>query len=97
MRSIVLATLIISVLIGLFLGIAAFLRARSKGRFYSFSLLMLAAATYAGFYAAELLQPELSGALLCIGFEYVGVSLLTIALFFVVRDFSGAEKASPWL
>ncbi len=93
MKSIILATLIVSVIAALILGFSALARAKVKGRFYSFSIMLFASALYAGFYAAELLQADLHGVLFCIGFEYIGISLLTVAMFLVVRDFSGAKPA----
>ncbi len=94
MKSLILATLIVCVIAGIILGLSAFVRARAKGRFHSFSIMLFASSIYAGFYAAELLQPDLRRVLFCIGFEYIGIALLTVAMFFVVRDFSGAQPAS---
>jgi len=71
MKSIILATLIVSVIAALILGFSALARAKVKGRFYSFSIMLFASALYAGFYAAELLQADLHGVLFCIGFEYI--------------------------
>lgn len=96
MKSIILAALAASVVLCLFLGVAAFARARSKRRFYSLGSLCFAAALYAAFYAAEILQPTLQGVLFCTGFEYIGIGGITIAMFFVIRDFVGADRPSPW-
>lgn len=96
MKSIILAALAASVLLCLFLGIAALVRARSKQRFYSLGALCLAAATYSAFYAAEVLRPDLRRVLFCTGFEYIGIGGITVAMFFVIRDFMGAGRPSPW-
>ena len=97
MKSIILAALAASVVLCLFLGLAALVRARSKRRFYSLGMLCFAAATYSAFYAAEVLQPDLRSVLFCTGFEYIGIGGITVAMFFVIRDFMGAERPSPWL
>jgi len=96
MKSIILAALAASVILCLFLGVAALVRARSKRRFYSLGALCLSAALYAAFYAAEILQPTLRGVLFCIGFEYIGISGIAVTMFFLIRDFVGAERPSPW-
>jgi diguanylate cyclase (GGDEF)-like protein len=75
------------------LGLFAFLRARSKGRFYSFSILLFSAAIYSLFYLLELTRTNLDTMLVCTGFEYLGISLLTVSVFFVIRDFRGTERA----
>lgn len=96
MKSIILAMLAASFILCLFLGIAALVRARTKRRFYSLGVLCLSAALYAAFYAAEVLQPTLRGVLFCIGFEYIGISGIAVTMFFLIRDFVGAERPSPW-
>ncbi len=92
MRVITLGTLLVSVVICLILGLSAFLRARSKGRFYSFSILLFSASIYSFFYLLELTRPDLDTLLICTGFEYLGISMLTVSVFFVIHDFKGTER-----
>jgi diguanylate cyclase (GGDEF)-like protein len=95
MKSAILAALAASVILCLFLGVAAFARARTKHRFYALGALCFSAAIYAAFYAAEIVQPTLQGVLFCIGFEYLGISGIAVTMFFVIRDFVGSERPSP--
>ena len=97
MRAMILGTLALSVIICLMLGLFAFLRARSKGRFYSFSILLFSASIYSFFYLLELTRPDLDTLLVCTGFEYLGISLLTVSVFFVIRDFRGTERTHAGL
>ena len=94
MRMTILGTLALSVFICLVLGLFAFIRAKSKGRFYSFSVMLLSAAMYSFFYLLEITKPDLDSLLLCAGFEYLAISLLTVSVFFVIRDFKGNERAN---
>ncbi|MDX9898596.1 MAG: histidine kinase N-terminal 7TM domain-containing protein [Spirochaetia bacterium] len=97
MRFLVLSILAVTVILTLFLGFSAFLRARRKGRYYALSMLFLGASTYAAFYLAELLQTTMAGILICLPFEYLGVAILTVSMYFVIRDFRGAEPAPAYL
>jgi len=97
MKSIVIATIIVSVIMSLVFGAFAFLRVRLKGRFYALPSMFIGQALYATFYAIELTRPDVAGVLGCLGFEYLGIQILILALFFMVRDFKGKETASPWL
>ena len=97
MRYLVLSILTLSVGLTLFLGFSAFLRARRKGRYYALSMLFLGASTYAAFYAAELLQTTMAGIHICLPFEYLGLAILTVSMYFVIRDFKGAEPAPAYL
>ncbi len=97
MRSLVLAALAAAVILCTFLGVAAFMRAKTKGRYFSLSALFAGATLYAGFYLFEITRTNLNAVLACIGFEYVGIAILIVAFFFMVRDFKGFEPASPWL
>lgn len=97
MKSIVLASLIASVIVCLIFSAFAFARARSKGRFFALAALFFGQALYAAFYAVELTRSDLAGVLGCLGFEYLGVQLLILSLFFMVRDFKGKDPASPRL
>ncbi|GAB1457920.1 hypothetical protein MASR2M48_32280 [Spirochaetota bacterium] len=92
MRFLVLSILAVTVILTLFLGFSAFLRARRKGRYYALSMLFLGASTYAAFYLAELLQTTMAGILICLPFEYLGVAILTVSMYFVIRDFRGRAR-----
>lgn len=95
MKSLVVASLLASVLVCLALGLLAYLRARSKGQYYSLSTIFAGAAIYAAFYAIEILQPNLEGVLWCIGFEYLGSQIITVSMFFMIQDFRGKPNPAP--
>ncbi|PKL07915.1 MAG: hypothetical protein CVV51_11630, partial [Spirochaetae bacterium HGW-Spirochaetae-7] len=97
MKAMVIGALLTSFIACLSLGTIGLFQARAKGRFYSFPALCASAAVYAVFAAAELLQPSLGGVLFCIAFEYAGMVSVAVAMFFVIRDFSGAERPTPGL
>ena len=97
MKSLVLASIIASVIVCLVFSAFAFARARSKGRYYALSTLFFGEALYAAVYAVELTRSDLAGVLDCLGFEYLGIQLIILSLFFMVRDFKGKEPASPRL
>jgi diguanylate cyclase (GGDEF)-like protein len=84
-----------SVLVCLAMSIQAFIRARSKGHYYSLSTIFVGAALYSAFYAAELLQPDLAGVLRCVGFEYLGVQVIIVSMFFMIQDFRGKPNPAP--
>jgi diguanylate cyclase (GGDEF)-like protein len=90
---IIFGALALSALICLVLGLFSFIRAQSKGRYYSFSVMLLSAATYSFFYLLELTKTNMASLLLCVGFEYLSISLMTVCVFFVTRDFGGTERA----
>jgi len=94
-KSIVVAVMLASALVCLALGMLAYLRARSRGQYYSLSTIFVGAAIYAAFYAAELLQPDIRGVLRCVGFEYLGSQIITVSMFFMIQDFRGKQNPSP--
>jgi len=97
MKSLVLASIIASVIVCLVFGAFALARARSKGRYYALPSLFFGQALYAAFYAVELTRTDVAGVLGCLGFEYLGIQLLILSLYFMVRDFRGRDRASPRL
>lgn len=89
MKSIIVAVILASALVCLAMGVLAYLRACSRGQYYSLSTIFAGAALYAGFYAAELLQPDIRGVLRCVGFEYLGSQIIIVSMFFMIQDFRG--------
>lgn len=95
MKSLIVAAMLASALVCLAMGVLAYLRARSKGQYYSLSTIFAGAALYAASYAAELLQPGLEGVLWCAGFEYLGSQIITVSMFFMIQDFRGKPNPTP--
>jgi len=94
-KSLIVAAMLASALVCLAMGVLAYLRARSKGQYYSLSFIFAGAALYAASYAAELLQPGLEGVLWCVGFEYLGSQIITVSMFFMIQDFRGKPNPTP--
>lgn len=95
MKSLVVAAMLASALVCLAMGVLAYLRARSRGQYYSLSTIFAGAALYAASYAAELLQPGIEGVLWCVGFEYLGSQIITVSMFFMIQDFRGKPNPTP--
>jgi len=95
LKSLVVAILLVSVLLCLAMVVLAYLRARAKGQYYSLSTIFAGAALYSGFYAGELMQPSLAGVLWCVGFEYLGVQIIIVSMFFMIQDFRGNSNPTP--
>jgi len=84
-----------AVLVCVAMGVMAYLRARSKGQYYSLSSLFAGATLYAAFYTVEILQPDLAGILWCVGFEYLGIQIIIVSMFFMIQDFRGKPAPAP--
>jgi len=94
-KSLVVAAMLASALVCLAMGALAYLRARTKGHYYSLSTIFAGAALYAASYAAELLQPGIEGVLRWVGLEYLGSQIITVSLFFMIQDFRGKPNPRP--
>ena len=79
MRSIILALLLLTCLAMVYMTAAILARALRERRNFSLPLLTTGIALYAGFYLLELTTPTLDTALVMIGFEYIGISAITVS------------------
>ncbi|HPG86429.1 MAG TPA: histidine kinase N-terminal 7TM domain-containing protein [Spirochaetales bacterium] len=94
-KTIVIAGIVAATLANLWLGAFSFLKARSRGRYYSLPALFAGGALYAACYVVELLRPDLDGVLACLGFEYLGIQTMMLSLVFLAREFKGKEGIRP--
>jgi len=97
MRTIVLAAIFASTVLCAFLGAYSYARARAKGRYYALAYLFLGAAIFAAAYGFELIQTSLAGIMRLVPIEYLGVSILTVSMLFVILEFKGADCHRPGL
>lgn len=94
-KVIIITSIVAAAIASLCLGTFSFLRARSRGRYYSLPALFAGAALYAVFYVVELLQPDLNGVLAGLGFEYLGIQTIMLSMVFLAREFKGKERIRP--
>lgn len=96
MRTIVLVSLVASILLSLFIGLAGTMRSIRKRRPFSFPAMCYAITAYSFVYMLELHQESLAGVLLCLPFEYAAVAALVLSMVLIIMDYVGSYRAKAW-